>query len=419
MVDYKILHLSNYDIRGGAARASYRIHHALRRHGVDSRMLVNVEDSGDWTVNAPGNKVEKFVRFLRPKLVIPFRQFLRSKNSTLHSLSVLPSRWPERINASKVDLVHLHWIQDEMLSISDIARIKKPLVWTLHDMWAFCGAEHYTTDYRWLHGYRIDNRPSYESGFDLNRYIWMQKRKYWKQPMQIVGNSKWISDCVSRSALMRDWPVTTIHCPLDLDVWRPIDQSFSRHLLNLPQGCPIILFGAVGGGEDPRKGIDLLFQCLSYLRNNISMKGLQLVVFGQLAPQTPPDLGFPIHFTGHLHDDLSLRVLYSAADVMVVPSRQEAFGQTASEAHACGTPVVAFNSGGLTDIVADRVTGALAVPFDPSSLAASICWVLAEPSRLRSLGIAARERAERLWNYQHVASLYSELYCRVISSNHI
>ena len=127
-------------------------------------------------------------------------------------------------------------------------------------------------------------------------------------------------------------------------------------------------------------------------------------------PQSLPQLGFPVHFTGHLHDDLSLRALYSAADAFVIPSRQDNLPTTGLEAHACGTPVVAFNTGGLPDIVSDRVTGALAEPFEPASLAAAIRWVLENPSRRRALGAAARERAERLWAPERVAGLYADLY---------
>ena len=347
---------------------------------------------------------------IRPQLATPLRKLLRTGNLIDHSPAVVPSRWPERINASDADLVHLHWVQKEMLSIADIGRIRKPIVWTLHDMWAFCGAEHYTADHRWRDGYWRDNRPAHESGFDLNRFTWERKRKHWRRPLHIVGDSYWISDCASNSLLMRDWPVTTIHYSLDTNSWQPIDQPLARQLMDLPQDCPILLFGATSGGTDPRKGFDLLLTALAQLGSEPSLQSMQLVVFGQLAPQSPPQLGFPVHYTGHLHDDLSLRALYSAADVMVVPSRQEAFGQTASEAHACGTPVVAFNTGGLPDIVDDRVTGALAEPFEPGSLAAAICWVLEDSQRRQQLGAAARARAERLWAPARVARLYSQVY---------
>ena len=182
---------------------------------------------------------------------------------------------------------------------------------------------------------------------------------------------------------------------LDTARWQPIDQQLARELLGLPLGVPTLLFGALGGGEDPRKGFDLLLQALGQLRCQRS--DLQLLVFGQLAPREPPQLGFPIHYAGRLHDDLSLRALYSAADLMVVPSRQDNLPNTAVEAHACGTPVVAFRTGGLPDIVADRVTGALAEPFEPASLAVAIRWVLDDPQRRRvGLGHAARQRRASL-----------------------
>ena len=407
----KVLQLNHSDINGGAARAAYRIHHALLNTGIVSQMLVNVAASGDWTVQGPTSKWAKAIGRIRPQVATQVRQLLRTGNPIIHSPALLPSSWPERLNSSDADVVHLHWVQGEMLSIADIARIRKPIVWTLHDMWAFCGAEHYTTDHRWREGYRRDNRPAHESGFDLNRHIWQRKCKHWRRPQQIVCPSQWLADCVRASALMHEWPVAVVPNPIDIERGQPIDKPLARQLMGLPQDCPLLLFGAMGGGNDPRKGIDLLAASLAQLGSEPS---LQVVVFGQLAPQSPPQLGFPVYYTGHLHDDLSLRSLYSAADVMVVPSRQEAFGQTASEAHACGTPVVAFNTGGLPDIVVDRVTGALAEPFVPASLAAAIRWVLEDPLRHRALGVAARERAERLWGPERVAGMYEEVYRKVL-----
>ena len=312
--------------------------------------------------------------------------------------------------------MHLHWVQGEMLSIADIGRIRKPIVWTLHDMWAFCGAEHYTNDFRWRDGYRPGNRPAYESGLDLNRYTWLRKRKHWRRPLQIVCPSQWLADCARVSALMGKWPVAVVPNPIDLDRWQPIDQRLARQLLGLPQDCPLLLFGAMGGGNDPRKGIDLLLAALAQLRTEPNLQNLQLVVFGQRTPQSPPQLGFQVHYTGHLHDDLSLRALYSAADAFVIPSRQDNLPNTGLEAHACGTPVVAFNTGGLPDIVAHRLTGALAEPFEPASLAGAIRWVLEDPVRRKQLGAAARHRAEQLWPPARVAELYVDIYQKVLSS---
>jgi glycosyltransferase involved in cell wall biosynthesis len=317
----------------------------------------------------------------------------------------------EWINSSDIDIVHMHWVQGEMMSIADIGRIKKPIVWTLHDMWAFCGAEHYTEEFRWREGYQRNNRPPYEASFDLNRWTWQRKRKHWQRPMHIVTPSRWLAQCVQESALMRDWPVSVVPNCLDTERWQPMEQGLTRQLLGLPVGVPLLLFGAMGGGADPRKGFDLLTGALNHLRGKVP--GLELVVFGQLTPRHPPDLGFPVHYTGHLHDDLSLRALYSAADALVVPSRQDNLPNTAVEAQACGTPVVAFDIGGLMDIVQHQRTGYLAKAFDEDDLAAGIAWVLAQ-RETGQLGELARERAVALWCLELVAGQYQDVYATAI-----
>ena len=403
----KVFHLNFSDINGGAARAAYRIHHAVRAAGVDSTMLVNVAQSGDWTVAGPKSRFDKLMARMRPHAATLPGALLRTENPIIHSPAFIPSGWPRRLNRSDADLIHLHWIAGEMLSIGDIGRLQKPVVWTLHDMWPFCGAQHYTDDQRWREGYHRDNRPRYESGFDLNRWTWNRKRKHWLQPMHIVTPSNWLADCARESALMREWPVTVVPNPIDTDRWKPLDQALARSLLRLPADVPLLLFGAMGGGRDPRKGFDLLQEALAHLR--AEREDLHLVVFGQLAPRQPPDLGFTIHYTGHLHDDLSLRALYSAADLLVISSRQDNLPNTGVEAHACGTPVVAFNTGGLPDIVEHEQTGYLAAAFDTQDLANGVAWVLANAEASRLCG-QARARAVSQFSYTSVADQYLAVY---------
>jgi glycosyltransferase involved in cell wall biosynthesis len=415
----KVIHLNHSDINGGAARAAYRIHHALRDAGVDSTLWVNVASAGDWTVEGPASKWSKAMGRIRPQLGGLLRKALRTENPIIHSPAILPSNYVKRVNESDADVVHLHWVQGEMLSITDIGRIEKPIVWTLHDMWAFCGAEHYTEEFCWREGYRRDNRPAHESGLDLNRWTWERKRKHWTQPMQIVTPSRWLANCVRESALMCDWPVSVIPNCLDTERWKPMEQALARELLGLPADAPLLLFGAMGGGRDPRKGFDLLTAALGHLRGEIP--GLELVVFGQLAPLNPPDLGFPIHYTGHLHDDLSLRALYSAADALMVPSRQDNLPNTAVEAQACGTPVVAFDIGGLPDIVEHQRTGYLAKAFETEDLAAGIRWVLgggaprflqnhAMMAKKMNMVALSRERAVAQFSNAVVAEKYRAVY---------
>jgi glycosyltransferase involved in cell wall biosynthesis len=366
-------------------------------------------------------------RRLQPRLAHQARRGFRTANPTLHSIALpatgLGTELQQRHRQGQADLVHLHWLGDSTLSIEEIGRLPMPLVWTLHDQWAFCGAEHYTSpplpgetassDERFAQGYSSTSRPSHEAGPDLNRRTWLRKRRAWRRPIHIVCLSQWMADCVRRSTLMGAWPITVIPNPIDLSVWAPCDQAQARTLLGLPVERPLVLFGAMGGGADPRKGADLLLDALKHLRSQTSgtpLEQLELVVFGQSRPPQPPDLGFPIHYSGHLHDDLSLRLLYAAADVFVIPSRQDNLPNTGLEAHACGTPVVAFATGGLVDIVDDCVTGALAKPFDPLSLASAILWVLEDPKRRAGLSRSSRSRAYQLWHPLRVAAEYVRVY---------
>lgn len=432
-----ILHINASDIGGGAARAAYRIHSSLvdhgQTHGLQSQMRVICSLSDDPTViSGPIEGQSALWRKLQLHLSQQSRRGFHTSNPTLHSIA-----WPgtglgrelqQRHRDGQADLIHLHWLGDATLSIEEIGRLKLPLVWTLHDQWAFCGAEHYTTppgpgeaascDERYALGYTPASRAGHESGPDINRRTWQRKRRAWRQPIQIICPSKWLADCARPSALMGSWPVSVIPYPIDLATWAPLEQQQARALLQLPPDRPLVLFGAMCGTADSRKGADLLLEAMQILRTQLSgtpLEQLELAVFGQSRPAQSPDLGFPIHYTGHLHDDLSLRLLYAAADVFVIPSRQDNLPNTGLEAHACGTPVVAFRTGGLVDIVDDRITGALAEPFDPASLAALIRWVLEDSQRRHELGVAARERAERLWNPQRIAGKYAEVYQQALA----
>lgn len=147
------------------------------------------------------------------------------------------------------------------------------------------------------------------------------------------------------------------------------------------------------------------------------------MIFGQGQPkQGQPkvevQLGLSLTWMGHINDDFTLTLLYSAADVMIVPSRIEAFGQTASEAQACGCPVVAFNATGLTDIIEHKVTGYLAEPYSSEDLAKGISWILEEPKRLTTLGKEARKRATKLWSSETIVPQYIDIYSKTLENHY-
>lgn len=404
----KVAVVSYSDTVGGSARAAYRIHSALRGYGVDSCMEVADAATGDWTVHTLSGQWKNRLGKLRHPLARLLTNVLQTTNPSLHSPNLFPSRWPEALNRSDADVLHLHLMAQEMMSISDIGKLRRPVVWTLHDMWGFCGAEHFTEDFRWRDGYTRQNRPAYESRFDLNRWTWQRKLKHWRRPMHIVTPSRWLADCVRQSALMHDWPVTVVPNAIDTEVYRPVDKVLARKLLGICESGPVLLFGATGGTADPRKGFDLLEAALNRLRGEFTR--LQLVVLGEQSPQIPLNLGFPIHYSGHLHDDIGLRLYYSAADAVVVPSRQETFSLVSGESQACGTPVVAFDATALPGVVEHQKTGYLAKAFDAEDLARGIRWILGDVERARLLNAQSRQCAVEKYSYPVVAEQYLKVF---------
>lgn len=406
-----VLILSHSDIVGGAARAAFRLHSALLKYGIISTMEVALKKTDLGSVEGPSNKFGKAISELRSLLGTAITKLQKTKNPVIHSSSFLPSGLIKKIHDNPTNLVHFHWVGNEYLSIWDIARIRKAKVWTLHDMWPFCGAEHYAPDSattRWRHGYTKYNRPEGHGGLDIDRWTWNRKRQAWTRPMHIVAPSSWLANCVRDSALMSDWPVTVIPNPLDTRQFQPWPKDLARDVLNLPLSAPLVLFGAIGGGRDPRKGWDLLQMALKQVAKE--QPDVQGIIFGQSEPVDLPKIGLPLHWLGHLHDDATLALLYSAVDVTVTPSRQENLPQTGTEAQSCGCPVVAFNCTGLPDVVEHGVTGYLAQPYEPDDLAKGICWVLEDSERHTQLSAAARERAVRLWSPKVVVPQYLRVY---------
>ncbi|WP_429102271.1 glycosyltransferase family 4 protein [Aeromonas veronii] len=409
----KVLHLSHSDITGGAARAAYRLHRAQIAAGIESRLMVRIKKSDDWTVQGPVTRIEKLFNIVRGFIGTQLMKLQRSQNVNLHTGDWMPSNWAKIINASDVDVVNLHWVAGETMSIEDIGRIKKPIVWTMHDMWPFCGTEHATDDgaqARWSAGYTKANRDDCERGFDLDRYVWQRKLKAWQNPMHIVAPSHWLADCAKGSKLFQNKAITVIPNTLNTDVYKPLENAFCREALNLPDDKKIILFGAMGGGSDPRKGYDLLVDALKKLSASYKMDDVICVIFGQSQPECLPDLPFKTHWLGHIHDDTTLALLYNAATVMVVPSRQDNLPQTATEAQACGTPVVAFNCSGLPDVIEHQQTGYLAKAYDTQDMAAGLQWILENSNVREQLSLNSSSRAHNLWAESVIVAKYSKIY---------
>ena len=222
-----------------------------------------------------------------------------------------------------------------------------------------------------------------------------------------------MAKCVQNSALMGNWPCEVIPNCIDTGKWRPLNKLFSRKLLNLPPNKIILTFGTFNSNNQFHKGFDLLKKSLDDLKTR--EKDLNLVIFGQSEPQNPINFGFPTHYLGQLKDSYSLKALYSASDILLVPSRMESFCNTACEAHSCGVPVVSYRVGGLIDIVDHKETGYLASPFDIKDFTEGIIWTLKQINLDNKLTILPRRKAIKTWDYSVISEKYEALYKKIIS----
>ncbi len=378
-------------------------------------MLVDRKESQESHVAGPGSAWAKAVaRGARHLDSLPVRLY-RHRQAAEFSPQLLPRGVVPRLREMAPDIVHFHWTCFGFVPVTAVPRMAKSVVWSLHDMWAFTGGCHYAADCR-RYAERCGSCPGLGSrrNLDLSRLIWRRKHRAWRDVhITAITPSRWMADCARRSSLLAGADVRVIPLGLDTDVFRPFPKRLARDRLGLAPDARVILFGAINAAGDPRKGYAELAAALEEMAGNGQNSGCTLVVFGASEPPPGPKPSFPTRFLGHLYDDLTLAPVYSAADVMVVPSRTEAFGQTATEAMACGTPVVAFGSSGLLDIVEHRRTGYLAKPYDASDLASGIGFVLDARSSERKgdrLSVAARERAVRLFGLEKVAGQVKALY---------
>lgn len=416
----KVTLLNTSESTGGAAVAANRLMHALQKAGVTAKMLVRDKQTADPTVVSVNTSFLKrkinFLRFAWERLVIFLHN--RQDRGKLFRVSIADtgtdvSRHPV---VKEADVIHLHWINQGFLSLKNIRallRSGKPVVWTLHDLWPCtaichysCGCERYRTGCGACPFLNSD-RPE-----DLSSRVFRKKDFLKKSPVHLVTVSSWLKDIAQASALTRGLPVTVIPNVLDTTLFHPSDRQEARRALGLPFDRKIILMGAARI-NDPIKGFEYLRQALETFRNRTD---LFLVLFGGIKGDDSflKELPVPYLSTGLLTDTTQIARLYAAADVTVVPSHYETFGQTLIESMACGCPAVSFDNSGQRDIIDHQLNGYLARYPDPGDLAAGIEWVLTHPEP-SLLSEACIRKVQAEYTEAVIARKYRELYNRLTS----
>ncbi len=409
--------MSTVDIHGGAARAAYRLHSGLLDSGVRASMMVHRKYGDDGTVLPTHGRshLGSIWGTIKPLLdAVPVRLYPR-RRAGFWSCNL----WPEiGFNRAVLKLgpklVHLHWIGEGFLSPSQIGALHCPVVWTLHDMWAFTGGCHYDNGcghYR----QRCGHCPQLGSsqGWDISRFAWQFKhRAYRREKLLLVCPSRWLARCAGESALLAGYRIEVIPNGLNLQQFKPLDQAACRKALGLPleQHALWLAFGAMSATSDPRKGFTALSEALQRLASRQPDLDLGVMIFGAARPAQAPDFGFDTHYLGRLHDDISMATVYSAADAVVAPSTQENLSNVVLEALACGTPVVAFDIGGMPDLIDHQINGYLARANDATDLAEGLAWVLNHPGRRSVLAAAARDKTEKEFDIRTIVGRYRAAY---------
>lgn len=412
-----ILHANTFDIEGGAARAAWRLHKGLQSLGTQSRMLVQTKTSGDSSVVERDSGLARQLGKFRPCAeILPLLPY-SGRPPTHWATEWLPTRINQQINSLNPDLIHLHWICRGFMSIADVGRLSKPVVWTLHDSWPFTGGCHVSGScplYRKTCGKCPQLNSSEED--DLSRWIWERKQKAWcRTPITVVTPSRWLAECARSSSLFGNRRIEVIPNGIDSQTYRPIPRQEARRALALPPDRKLILMSAMNATLDLNKGFRFLEAALQQLAASGWKDKVELLVVGQTAPSTPVNTGIPTRFLGVLKDDESMQQVYSAADVTVLPSLQENLPNSIMESMACGTPVAAFDVGGVPDLVEHKATGWLTKSCDSADLAAGLAELLSNDGLRLQLGQAARAKVEREFDSTVITKRYQALYQELLA----
>lgn len=407
----KIVHVTHNIHTGGASTYVRRVIRCNEKSGIDQSLIVGSPSglySGEEILRPGGSDVLKIWRArVSNKLDNKLNRLEFNTNRRHRSPNLIGALSSKTLNASGANVVHLHWINHGLISIRQLNRIEKPIVWSSLDMWPFTGGEHYVSKEnlsRLTGGYKRNNRNSEDWGIDLERHCFIQKEKLTSKKILFIHPSAWLKEVSASSKIGSSFEHLILPPPLDTDFFRPLErQTYNQE--NTKSDFTI----GFGGGLSGRKGwqeVKSLF--LKYLVHHNRVK---LVHFGGAKPDSDLVNFNNYNFVGQIPAESQKLVrLINQIDLLLFPSEAEAFGLLAQEAQSCGTPVMCRVGTGSVDTIEVNRTGR--VFTSSADLSAQIKYFL-ELSReeLSEMRHQARARAVKLWSYNSIASEFFKIYC--------
>ncbi|MGD2090361.1 MAG: glycosyltransferase [Candidatus Aminicenantes bacterium] len=424
-----VLIINTFDIKGGAARAAYRLNKGFNRIGINSVMLVKEKQSQDERVRQINPVIEddalkelKIVDAIRKNYIINNRT---SISNTIFSLNYPGYDLTELEIVKKAEVINLHWVNkfQSVESIYSIIKLGKPIVWTIHDENSFTGGCHYSAGCTL---YKVDCKtcpqladdPYHLPYYNLKNKIDLLGNKN----ITIVSPSKWLAKEAKESALFRYSTVVTIPNSIETDLYSPQNKEETKRKLGIGEHTVTILT-AISGWQPRRKGFSHFLSAMRYCSKNKKFKDfvrknkLLLLCFG-----TPADefigLKIPFKSFGKVDCDKKLCDIYNASDIFVLPSLEDNLPNTMMEAMSCGIPVIAFNAGGMPDMIEDDLTGRLIPCGSDKKFAKAVQDLIFNDGKRSTMGKKSRELIEKKYKLEDQAQKYAELFSRLLPKGH-
>lgn len=403
-----VLIISTSDIHGGAAIAAFRLMNALRAKGVAAKMLVRDKRSGLEHVMQAGSKIQNSLHFYGERGQIFLQNRLSRENLFDVSVASTGVSVTGLSEFKRADIIHLHWINQGMLSIGEIGKILasgKKVVWTMHDMWPFTGICHHAGACTRFH-HSCGNCPYLKAPLenDLSYRIFRKKQEAYAQGrIDFVACSQWLGGLAGKSPLTVGHRVVSIPNPIDTQKYFPENKKEAKQKLGLPADKRIVLFAAVKA-SDKRKGMDYLIEAGKRLKD----KDVLFLIAGTNGNEIAQQLPALSMNAGFVAPD-RMPDLYNAADVFVTPSLQENLPNTLMEAMSCGTPCVGFNTGGIPEMIDHRKNGYVAEYKDAEDLTRGLLWTLFEAD-FRQLSENARKKVLSEYAEEMIVNRYLTIY---------